>query len=78
MAIGLFTHQAYLVVCSPQVVDHCPFILALFPTPGAVGEAGKMPEASGSWIPTSPKTLGDSEVGTALRNFKPLGRDCKV
>ena len=42
--IALITHQAQPVVCSLQVVDHHPFILALFPTPGAVGEAGKMLE----------------------------------
>ena len=34
--------------------------------------------AFGSCIPTSPMTLGDSERGTAQRNFRPLGKDCKA
>ena len=48
MVVGQPWHLSHtrpsLVVCSSEVVDHCPFILAPFPTPGALSEAGKMPE----------------------------------
>ena len=32
------------VVCHPQMVNHCPLILPLLPTPGTVGVACIMPK----------------------------------
>ena len=40
-------HQAQPVVHSLQVIDHSPLILALLPTPGAVGYATEV--AEGIW-----------------------------
>ena len=40
-------HQTQPVVHSPQVIDHGSIILALLPTPGAVGYATEM--AEGIW-----------------------------
>ena len=33
------TDEVEVVMCSPQVVYHCPLILALLPTPGAESQA---------------------------------------
>ena len=64
-------HQAQPVVHSLQVIDHGPLILALLPTPGAVGYAT---EVFRSCIPISPITFRDSEGGTAQKNLRPLGK----
>ena len=45
---GTYHTPGLAAVCSSEVVDHCPFILVFFPTPGAVGEASKMPK--GIWV----------------------------
>ena len=39
---NIFAHQAKPIVHCPEVVDDCPLILALLPTPGAVGHAIEM------------------------------------
>ena len=53
------------------ITHHCPFILAFFPTPGAVSEAGKMLECI--WVPTNPITLGDSQGGHCPEEFQTFG-----
>ena len=60
------------------MINHGPLILALLSTPRAVGYATEWQRASGLCIPTSPITLGDLEVGTTWRNFRPLGKDFRA
>ena len=46
--VTFVAHQAQPVVHCLQVIDYGPFILALLPTPGIVGDAAEA--AEGIWI----------------------------
>ena len=60
------------------MVDHGPFVLTLLSTPRTVGYTIKV--AEGIWVMNTHQSHERRRFwgGTALRNFKPLGRDCKT
>ena len=58
----------------PEVIDDCALILALLPTPRAVHHPTEVMYVSGSCMPVRSITLGDSDGGTTLRNFRLFGK----
>ena len=77
-AVAFVTHQAEPVVHCLQVVNNCSLILALLPTPGAVGQAIEV--AKGIWVMYAHQShnFGDFDGGTAQRNLRPFGKDLRV
>ena len=69
-AVGAY--EAQVVVCSQQVINHCPLILVFFPTPHAEGKS-TMP-LQGLWQMNAPKPiiLGDSVGTTSLKKWMSL------
>ena len=71
-------YQAQPVVHHLQVVDHCPLVLALLPTPGAVAYAAEAAKGVQVMYSHQSHTLWDSEGGTTQRNLRPLGKDLRA
>ena len=72
--VTFFAHQAKPIMHCPEVVDDCPLILAPFLHQGQWVMPLKWHSVSGSCMPISPITFGDSNGGTVLRNFRPFGK----
>ena len=71
--IAFVAHQAQPVVHCLQVVDHCPLILALLPTPGAVGYTTEA--AKGIWAVYSHQSHDFWRLGMGyhMEEFEALG-----
>ena len=71
--MALVAYQAQPVVDCLQVVDHCPLILALLPTPGAVGYAAEVVKGIQVMYSHQSHNLWGLGRGYHMEEFKALG-----
>ena len=70
--MALVAHQAQPVVHCLQVVDHCPLILVLLPTPEAVGYAAEVAKGVQVMYSHQSHNLWGLRRGYLMEEFKAL------